>query len=197
MYMQVIPNSHSYGSLENILVSYEYNHLDELTEEYLLIGFRNTLKRETELVKITEPYGGQGPCFLEIQDIIDYLGTKWDIKDLVFRIENTLKNGYDLKCKRKMERYEVYKRLDTERDYQDGRWSTRRTLDGTPDEEKPPAEWINYMEHHIAAAKKGVYDLDTQEALAQVRKVTALGVRCLELHGCPERVIPEDLQNEE
>jgi hypothetical protein len=96
-----------------------------------------------------------------------------------------------------MERKEVYRKIDVERDYQDLRWGTRRTLDGTPDEEKPVAEWINYMEHHVNEAKKGVYDLDTEEALAQVRKVAALAVRALELHGCPERVIPEELLTEE
>ena len=92
-----------------------------------------------------------------------------------------------------MERSEVYKRLDTERDYQDLRWSPRREKNDTPDAEKPTAEWINYIEYHIAKAKEEVYLLEDEEALAHVRKVAALAVRCLELHGCPERVIPEDL----
>ena len=96
-----------------------------------------------------------------------------------------------------MERSEVYDRIDTERDYQDLRWSPRREANDTPDEEKPPAEWLNYMEYHLDAGKVEVYKLNDDEALAHVRKVAALAVRCLELHGCPERVIPEDLQNEE
>jgi len=110
-------------------------------------------------------------------------------------LNNTLNNGYNLNNGIKMERTEVYKCLDTERDYQDLRWSTRRTADGTPDEEKPPAEWINYIEYHVTAAKNEVYKLDTEEALAHVRKVAALAVRCLELHGCPEREIPDELLN--
>lgn len=96
-----------------------------------------------------------------------------------------------------MERQEVYKRIDTERDYQDIRWTPRREKNGTPDEEKPVAEWINYMECHLAKAKEAVYFLKDEEALAEVRKVTALGVRAMELHGCPERVIPEELLNQE
>ena len=92
-----------------------------------------------------------------------------------------------------MERQEVYNRIDTERQYQDLRWTPRREKNGTPDEQKPPAEWINYMEFHINEAKKEVYMLNDEEALAQVRKVAALAVRCLEIHGCPERVIPEEL----
>jgi len=88
---------------------------------------------------------------------------------------------------------EVYERVDGELLYQDKRWVVRREENGTPDESKPPAEWINYMEFHIAEAKREVYFLNDEEALAQIRKVVALGVRALMIHGCPERVIPEDL----
>lgn len=35
--------------------------------------------------------------------------------------------------------------------------------------------------------------LNSEEALAHVRKVAALAVRCLEIHGCPERIIPDNL----
>ena len=96
-----------------------------------------------------------------------------------------------------MERSEVYDRIDVERQYQDLRWTPRRAANGVADSEKPPAEWINYMEFHLNEAKKEVYMLNDEEALAQVRKVAALAVRCMELHGCPERVIPEELLNEQ
>lgn len=94
-----------------------------------------------------------------------------------------------------MERNEVYKCLDVERNYQDLRWSPRREANGTPDEQKPPAEWINYIEYHISKAKERIYHLSDEEALAEVRKVAALAVRCLELHGCPKRIIPNELLN--
>jgi len=103
------------------------------------------------------------------------------------RLFQTVISGLNLTNGIKMERTEVYKRLDTERQYQDLRWSPRREKNGTPDEEKPIAEWINYMEYHLAKAKEKVYFLEDEAALAEVRKVTALGVKCMELHGCPER----------
>jgi hypothetical protein len=86
-----------------------------------------------------------------------------------------------------MERKEVYKIIDGERNYQDETWVAHRTADGTPDEEKPVAEWINYIEYHLGKAKDRVYHLDTKGALEEIRKVTALGVRTMEIHGCPAR----------
>lgn len=86
-----------------------------------------------------------------------------------------------------MKRIEIYKRIDDERDYQDAKWGHRRTLDDTPDEENPIAEWINYIEYHVSKAKNCVYHLDTEGATVELRKVAALAVRAMEIHGCPER----------
>ena len=52
------------------------------------------------------------------------------------------------------------------------------------------------MRKHVNLADDEVYNLDTEEALAHIRKVVALGVRCLEIHGCPKREIPAELLNE-
>lgn len=89
-----------------------------------------------------------------------------------------------------MERKEIYKRIDGERDYQDVMWTPRRALNGVKDEEKPPAEWITYIEHHLQQAKKNVYYLNDNLVMDELRKVAALAVRCMELHGCPEREVP-------
>jgi hypothetical protein len=86
-----------------------------------------------------------------------------------------------------MERKEVYKILDGERDYQDIKWTKRNEENGIPDLNKPIAEWLTYMEHHLEKAKDAVYYLQNDEALAEIRKVTALGVRAMEVNGCPER----------
>jgi hypothetical protein len=87
-----------------------------------------------------------------------------------------------------MKRKEVYKIIDVERDYQDDMMIHRLIAD----EEKSVAEWINYIEYHLNKAKESVYHLDTQAALAGIRKVTALGVRTMEIHGAPERIIRLD-----
>jgi hypothetical protein len=195
--IRTVPNSHSFGSLENILITYKFQP-EELTKEYLLIGFKNTLEREYELEIIDEnklrEFNTNSLVFAKIGGILYYLESKdYDYENFIEGIKNTIASGVDLKCKRKMERHEVYKRIDTERDYQDLCWTPRREINGISDEEKPPAEWINYMEYHIAKAKEEVYFLHNEEVLAHIRKVAALAVRCLELHGCPERIIPEEL----
>ena len=89
-----------------------------------------------------------------------------------------------------MERKMVYERIDAERDYQDSRWDLREKFNTTPDNEKSIAEWILYMEHHLNLAKGFVYSLNEHSALAEIRKVTALGVRAMEIHGCPSRKFP-------
>lgn len=94
-----------------------------------------------------------------------------------------------------MERNEVYQRIDTERDYQDLRWDSEKN-DGAYDNEKDVAEWINYIEYHIHAAKNQIYNSDKEEALAHIRKIAALSVRTMEVHGCPKRVIPKELIKE-
>lgn len=96
-----------------------------------------------------------------------------------------------------MERKEVYRKVDGERDYQDLKWGDRMELDGVKDAEKPVSEWINYMEYHLAKAKNTIYHLNKDDALAEIRKVTAIGVRGMEIHGCPERIIPENEMNKE
>ena len=85
----------------------------------------------------------------------------------------------------------VYNRVDGELKYQEIRW-TPKPIGYIPDEKKCVAEWINYMEYHLNKAKNSVYHLREAEALAEIRKVTALGVRTMMVHGCPERKTPTD-----
>jgi len=198
-YSQIVPNSHAYGSLRNFLIMYEYHshRTDELTPEYIITGLKNTLKNEMEIKLIGEPVNA-GAFFTSIKNMIEYVEKPdFNLESFIVIVGNTLKSNIDLKFKHKMNREEVYDRIDTERDYQDLKWSPRREKNNTPDESKPPAEWINYIEYHISKAKNEVYLLNDDLALAEVRKVAALAVRCLEIHGCPEREIPEDLLNGE
>lgn len=207
-FMQVIPNSHYWGNLEMLLTylgyiqesgNQWYGNAWKAEVEHLIIGLENTIKNGYNIKKVSGIVNPQ-TYFKSVEDMIkvvkavnfspDYTANDF-LKEFIEEIKNTIGMGYDLTNGLKMERREVYKRLDGERDYQDEKWGTRREADGTPDEEKPVAEWINYMEFHLAKAKEKVYYLKTEEALAEVRKVTALGVRAMEIHGCPPRMTDE------
>jgi len=86
-------------------------------------------------------------------------------------------------------RGEVYASLDSERAYQDVRWNPSTTTTGGVHE--MPAEWIMYMEDYLAEAKHVLSRESepecTQKALHIIRKVTALGVACMEQCGAPRR----------
>jgi hypothetical protein len=214
-YMHVVPNSHFWGDLNGLLhcLDYYYDYEkrknlpkepnvyygeSEMSKEYLLIGLNNAKKHGYKIKRFIEPEGGFiAPRFISIDQMIEWIQTRnfetiQDYQTFEDYIRNTLANGLNLTDGLKMERSDVYKRIDGERDYQDATWSIRREVQGTPDEEKPVAEWINYMEYHISKAKERVYHLDTEGALAEVRKVAALAVRTIEIHGCPERIIKND-----
>jgi len=197
-YMQSVPNSHYWTNLNQLISSFDYSQ--EMTQEYIIIGLRNAIKHGYKLRPISknknEIIRFNPPVFISIEQMIEYVrNAKYDKKGFYDLLKETVNNKLNLTNGLKMERTDVYKRLDGERAYQDLKWGTRREADGTPDEEKPVAEWINYMEFHLQKAKNAVYYLDTKEALAELRKVTALGVRAMEIHGCPERVILPEPDN--
>ena len=83
-------------------------------------------------------------------------------------------------------REEVYAAIDSERDYQDSRWNA----DTTPSEGRHTAsEFILYMEHYLMRAREiaATSAEGNPEVLDWVRKVTTLGVACLEQNGAPHR----------
>jgi hypothetical protein len=197
-YIYVEPNSHFWTDLSQILNSIQLNP-EELTPDYLRIGLANSKKNGYELKLINKPslkYPNISWTFygeISVDEIIKFIDSnEFDL----FKLNNLLTNyrdaGYNLTNGLKMERREIYNRLDGERDYQDANWGSRRQMDGTPDEEKPVAEWVNYIEYHVSRAKERIYHLDTEGATAELRKVAALAVRAMEIHGCPERVVKLD-----
>jgi hypothetical protein len=188
---QLVPNSHSWGSLEGILYSFEYNP-EIMTNEYLIIGLENTIKRKYEIEKFVLKDYPQLPVFYSIENMIEFINSNsYRQENFITIIKNNLK--YDLNLKRKiiLDRTDVYKHINTERDYQDWRWNTNLREGDVPDEEKPVAEWINYIEYHLGKAKTEIYRLNKEAALAEIRKVAALAVRAMEIHGCPKREIIE------
>jgi len=78
-----------------------------------------------------------------------------------------------------MKRLDAYKIIDDERDYQDLKW-------GVSDNEKKLSEWLSYMEFHLSKAK----ELNNQtDILSEIRKLTALAVKVMEVYGCPPRLL--------
>ncbi len=191
-YVHVVPNSHYWSDLNQLLMLIE--HCPEtLTPQYLNIGLINSKYRGYDIkqTKNLDLNQLKYTIFVSIDEMIKFVNEAYfNLFDLKATIQTTLDVGLDLTNGKKMERREIYKCIDCERDYQDKNWGSRRQMDGTPDEEKPVAEWINYIEFHIAKAKDKVYHLDTVGATAELRKVAALAVRAMEIHGCPERWTP-------
>jgi len=86
-------------------------------------------------------------------------------------------------------RQEVYAAIDSERDYQASRWNPSTTVTGGVHDHV--STWILYMEDYLAEAKHILSRTAEQDAVPQalhiIRKVTALGVACMEQLGAPKR----------
>ncbi len=84
-------------------------------------------------------------------------------------------------------RKEVYNTINGERDYQDAGHGNAKRHAGMPD--MTPGEYLLCMEVCLEDARQAWYQPDGGHfCLEFVRKVTALGVACMELHGAPRRV---------
>lgn len=79
-------------------------------------------------------------------------------------------------------RSDVYWAIDGERDYQDSKW--RR-----PDDKvMTVGEHLVLLEEYIQRARQAWTDnVGDAAALEVIRKVAAIAVRCMELHGAPRR----------
>jgi hypothetical protein len=86
-----------------------------------------------------------------------------------------------------VDRSEVYAAIDSERAYQNaGAGNAQRHPDA--DKAMTPGEFILCMEKCLADARDAWYKPNGgQASLPFVRKVAALGVQCMELHGAPHR----------
>lgn len=80
-----------------------------------------------------------------------------------------------------MNRQDVYKLIDGEREYQDTRWTSETTTSGGLHSIE---EWIVFMEDYLTEAKHILARLPKQEAdpkaMEIIRKVTAMGVAAME-----------------
>lgn len=81
-----------------------------------------------------------------------------------------------------MDRQDVYKVIDSEREYQDKKWGG-----GIHDEGHSLGDYLLFMEHHLNKAKALWSSENAKNAVHELRKATALGVSFMEINGCPKR----------
>lgn len=85
-------------------------------------------------------------------------------------------------------RARAYRAIDSERAYQNAQIGNAKRHEGQP--AMTPGEYILCMEKCLLDARTEWYKPDGgKSCLEFVRKVTALGVSCMELHGAPLRVL--------
>lgn len=88
----------------------------------------------------------------------------------------------------KITRENVYDVIDGERDYQDAQTGNAKRHEDQP--VMTPGEMLLCMEECLQQARQAWYKPDGgAQCLPFIRKVTALGVQCMERHGAPRRHI--------
>lgn len=84
-----------------------------------------------------------------------------------------------------VERNQVFCAIDGERDYQLAKWGPEKP------EHRGVHAYLNFMQVHLDRAREAITihadPVGTEMALHQVRKVTALGVACMEMNGALTR----------
>jgi len=86
----------------------------------------------------------------------------------------------------KSTRKQAYAAIDSERDYQDAQKGNALRREGQPD--MTPGELILCMEKCLSDAREAWYKPNGGEGcLPFIRKVTGLGVQCMERWGAPPR----------
>lgn len=80
-----------------------------------------------------------------------------------------------------MERNEVYKLIDGEREYQESRWPH-------PAHKHSATEYMVYIQYYVGLAMTAVSAQDSESgALVNLRKIAAIAVAAMEEHGAPAR----------
>jgi len=82
------------------------------------------------------------------------------------------------------ERKQVYRAIDSERDYQDNRWGV---LDDPNYVSYEPSQFLIDIEIHLNKAKAANYNIDKEGVMSELRKIAALAVKCGEVHLMPHR----------
>ena len=78
--------------------------------------------------------------------------------------------------------------IDSEVNYAKAMWEhLPRTKRPLKDDEKPVEFWLMHMRRYLRQAEEGCYDTNKTDALEAIRKLVALGVRCMENNETPAR----------
>lgn len=83
-----------------------------------------------------------------------------------------------------MKREDVYKAIDSERDYQDSFWGK---VDDPNYVSYHPSQFLIDIEIHLNKAKQANYKIDMKSVMDEIRKIGALAVKCGEVHGIEKR----------
>ena len=86
----------------------------------------------------------------------------------------------------------VYSAIDNERNYQDRLWNPETTPSGG---QHPVGSWLTFMRSYLREAEeqisRGADPEASHASLHTIRKITAMGVACMEQHGAPRRDEPK------
>ena len=89
---------------------------------------------------------------------------------------------------------EVFKGLQSERRYQTCRWGRRQNVgeaDFFVEDWHSVGDYLVFIRQHLRDAEEALTTTPSDlAALDEIRKLTALGIACLEQHGCPIRSNP-------
>ncbi len=85
-------------------------------------------------------------------------------------------------------RQEVYEAIDSERDYQERRWTPETTTSGG---QHSIEAWVVYLQDYLTECihqlSRNGRPMANDLALDTIRKLAAMCVACMEQHGAPKR----------
>ncbi len=83
-------------------------------------------------------------------------------------------------------RIQVYDAIESERAYQDAKWGGQ-----VNDRTHSPTEWLVFIEDYVSEAKhllsRNKDEIVRPQVMDIMRKITSMGVACMEVHGAPKR----------
>lgn len=87
-------------------------------------------------------------------------------------------------------REEVYKAVDSERDYQDSKWGNTLSGDRPGNGERTVDEFSLYIAGYTNdLVQNASHFAKTEDKLNIIRKIAGLCIACMEQHGAPERKV--------